>query len=263
MDHLFDLVPVWAFFIFIELIALLPMEVGQRMGARRRRLDEHEPEGPVGNVVGATLALLGFMVALTLGAATARFDTRKEALIDGLNAIETAYRNAALLPDPHRTESRRLLREYVKVRLAMPELFSDPEQLGKLDAQIRSLEDSLWLHAEALARDDRSSEIYALFATSLNEVFQIYNKRIILGAVYRIPLVVWIVMIIVTIIATFGVGFQFGLVGNRSLIANLTLALTFALVMAIIFDIDQPGKGLIGVNQQPMNALYERMQAQE
>src|SRR3954451_10392597 len=100
-DHFLDHVPAWVFVIAVELITLLPIELGQRLGARRRRRREHEPEAPVGNVVGATLSLRGFMVALTLGGATARFDARKAALIDGVNAIETAYRNASLLPEPH------------------------------------------------------------------------------------------------------------------------------------------------------------------
>jgi hypothetical protein len=262
-DHLLDRIPVWAFFVFIALIALLPIELGQRLGARRRESSDREPEGPVGNVVGATLALLGFIVALTMGAATARFDSRKEALIDGVNAIETAFRNAALLPEPHKSEVRKVLREYTSIRLDMPKLYGDPEQLRQLDTRVRALQQSLWSHAEALAKEDRSSEIYALFTSSLNEVIQIHNKRVIIGAQYRISLVVWIVLMIVTVITMLGVGFQFGLAGNRSLIANLMLVFTFALMMTLIFDLEQPGKGLIDVNQQPMYDLYERLRAQE
>jgi hypothetical protein len=71
------------------------------------------------------------------------------------------------------------------------------------------------------------------------------------------------VLVIITIISMFGVGFHFGLVGRRSVIANLILALTFAMVMTIIFDLDQPGKGLIDVSQQPMYDLHERLQAQK
>jgi len=261
-DHILDRVPLWAFFAFVALITLLPIEVGQRVGARRRRLGDHEPEGPVGNVVGATLVLLGFMVALTLGAATARFDARKEALISGVNAIETAYRNAALVPEPHASEIRKLLREYVEIRLEMPQLFDEPDRLRTLDARVRSIQESLWSHAKALAKEDRSSEIYALVTSSLNEVFQIHNKRVILGAHYRIPFLVWVVLMIVTIITMFGVGFHFGLVGSRSVIANWMLVLTYTLVMTIIFDLDQPGKGLIDVSQQPMYDLHERLRAQ-
>jgi ABC-type multidrug transport system fused ATPase/permease subunit len=260
-NHLFDHVPVWVFFLLIALISLVPIEVGQRLGARRRRLAEHEPEGPVGAVVGATLALLGFMVALTLGAATDRFGARKEALIDGVNAIETAYRNASLVPEPHKSEVRKLLRDYVTVRLEMPQHLGNLEQLGKLEVRVRALQAAIWSHAEALADADRSSEIYSLLTSSLNEVFQLYNKRIILGAQHRIPVLVWIILMFVTVITMFGVGFQFGLVGRRSVIANLMLACTFALVMTITFDLDQPGKGLIDVDQKPMHELHERMNA--
>lgn len=262
-EHFLDRVPVGVFFILISLIALTPIEAGQRWGVRRRQMTEHEPEGPVGNVVGATLGLLAFMVALTVGAATARYDARKEALIDGVNAIESAFRNALLLPEPHNSETRKLLREYVAVRLEMPKLYGSPDQLRKMDAQVRGLQKSLWAHSEALAKQDRSSEIYALFTASLGEVMQIYNKRIILGAQYRIPLLLWVVLIVVTIITMFGVGFQFGLAGNRSIIANLTLVLTFALVLTLIFDLDQPGKGFIDVSQQPMYDLYERMSTED
>jgi drug/metabolite transporter (DMT)-like permease len=262
-DHLLDNVPVWAFFILIALLALVPIEVGQRLGVRRRRMTDHEHEGPVGNAVGATLALLGFMVALTVGAAVARFDARKEALIDGVNAIETAFRNASLLPEPHNSASRKLLREYVGMRLEMPRVFGDPDRLRAMETRIRSLQQSLWSHAETLAKEDRSSEIYALFASSLNEVFQVHNKRVILGSQHRIPLLVWVVLMIVTVISTLGVGFQFGLAGNRSPIANLLLGLTFALVMTLIFDLEQPGKGLIDVSQQPMYDLDERLRAEE
>src|ERR1044072_827167 len=111
-QSMLDQVPVWAFFVVIVVFALLPIEVGQRIGESRRRITDHEAEGPVSNVVTAMLALLGFIVALTLGAATVRFDDRKEALIEGVNAIETAHRNAGLLPEPQKSETRRLLREY-------------------------------------------------------------------------------------------------------------------------------------------------------
>src|SRR5262249_20446127 len=145
-DRLLDHVPLWAFFVLIVLITLVPIERGQRWGARRRRIGDHEPEGPVGNVVGATLALLGVMVALTLGAATVRFDSRKEALIEGVNAIETAYRNASLLGKPRQGEIQELLRTYAEIRLDMPKYYEDPEGLRKLDARVRSLEQALWSH---------------------------------------------------------------------------------------------------------------------
>jgi hypothetical protein len=261
-ERILDSVPVWAFFFLITLIALVPIEVGLYLGARRRKNSGNEPDGPIGGVVGATLALLGFMVALTVGSATARFDARKESLIDGINAIDSTFRNAALLPEPHESEIRKLLLEYVQIRRDMPQLYSEPERMRALDTRVRELQRLLWSHAEALANEDRSSEVYAMFTASLNEVIQVHNKRIIIGAQHRIPFLVWVVLIIVTIITMLGVGFHFGLTGTRSLIANLMLAVTFSLVLTLIFDLEQPGKGWVGVSQQPMHDLYERLRAQ-
>jgi hypothetical protein len=41
--------------------------------------------------------------------------------------------------------------------------------------------------------------------------------------------------------------------------ANLALAVTFALVMVLAFDLDRAGEGLVSVNQQPMIDLYQSM----
>ena len=48
--------------------------------------------------------------------------------------------------------------------------------------------------------------------------------------------------------------------GNRRIhTANLALAVTFALVMVLAFDLDRAGEGLVAVNQQPMIDLYKNM----
>jgi hypothetical protein len=260
LNQLMDHVPMWVFFIGMAAVAMASLEAGHRLGGRRRRAEKHENENPVGTVVAATVGLLGFMVALTLGSASARLDARKDAMIDSVNAIESAYLVAGLVPEPHRTETRTLLREYITLRIEMPKAFRNPEELARLDVKARALQDSLWSHAEALAAVDRSSEVYSLYTSSLNEIFRVYNRGNILGSQHRIPLLVWAVLALVTVIAMISVGFQFGLSGNRSIIADLTLALTFALVMSVIFDLDQPEKGMIGVSERPMMELSERMQ---
>jgi hypothetical protein len=182
--------------------------------------------------------------------------------MDGVNAIEAAHRNASLLPEPHKSEVRALLREWVAVRLDMDQYYNQPEGLQALDKRVQSLKQALWSHAEALATADRSSEVYALATASLNEAFAVHNKRVILGAQDRIPLAVWLVLMFVTVNTMLGVGFQFGLTGRRSVIANAMLACTFSLVMTLIFDIDQPGKGVVSVSQQPMHDLNERIREQ-
>ena len=70
----------------------------------------------------------------------------------------------------------------------------------------------------------------------------------------------WLTLIMASSVAMLAVGFQFGIGGSRRIhTAKLALAVTFALVMVLAFDLDRAGEGLIAVNQQPMIDLYEGM----
>jgi hypothetical protein len=48
------------------------------------------------------------------------------------------------------------------------------------------------------------------------------------------------------------VGYQVGMVGLRRLRGTPVLAVAFALVIAMVADIDRPGEGLMRVSQQPI-----------
>jgi uncharacterized membrane protein SirB2 len=99
-----------------------------------------------------------------------------------------------------------------------------------------------------------------LFRRALNDVFNLHTKRVVLGAYYRIPPAMWLALIFASGVAMFAVGFQFGVSGNqRIMAAKLALAITFALVMVLAFDLDRAGDGLVSVNQQPMIDLYQSM----
>ena len=261
-SSLLDNLPLWAFFLMMVVLTLLSIETGQRMGARRRRKEEHEEESAIGTVVGAVLGLLAFVIALTFGAASGRFDASREAMLDDVTAIRTAYLRAGLVPEPHRTATRVLLRDYVELRIGMANVYGNPDQLNALRERTIALQEMLWSHAEALAAKD-SSDIIALYSEGLTEVFSLQTRRVAFGAHFRIPPFVWVVVIMASCISMFVVGFQFGISGRRSFPAQLALALTFALVMQLIFDLDRPGKGVIQVNQQPMIDLYQGLGTQK
>ena len=94
----------------------LAIEAGFQLGRRRSTIVDAEKESPVGAMVGASLGLLAFLLAFTFGFAASRFETRRTILLDEVNAIGTAYLRTATLPDPTRTDSRRLWREYAEAR---------------------------------------------------------------------------------------------------------------------------------------------------
>jgi hypothetical protein len=255
-----DSVSLGVVFVFMVLIALLAIELGFWLGRRSQRKLVNEPVRPVATVVGAVLGMMAFVIALTFGSANNRFDARKEALLDDVTAIQTAYLRANLLPEPQRTTVRSLLRDYVQARVGIVHAYGRSDTLRLVQRRAAALQESMWSHVEVLARSENDARIYGLFATALNEVFSLHTRRVVLGAYYRIPVFVWWVLISASCVAMVAVGFQFGIGSNRRVhTANLALAMTFALVMLLAFDLDRAGEGLVAVNQQPMIDLYRGM----
>src|SRR4051794_40948932 len=110
-----DVLPLWVLFISTLFLILLAEEGGYRLG-KYRGSRAQEKEAPVGEMVVAMLGLLAFILAFTFGLAAARFDTRRQILLDEANAIGTTYLRAGMLPE-RRGEIRALLRDYVDTRL--------------------------------------------------------------------------------------------------------------------------------------------------
>jgi hypothetical protein len=181
-----DALPLWGLFMATLLLVLLSVEGGYRLGKYRRSRSEEEKEAPVGAMAGATLGLLAFMLAFTFGLAAARFDTRRQLLLDEANAIGTTYLRAGMLPD-RRENIRALLRDYVDARL-------EAVRSGNVTEGIRRsehLQGQLWAQAVALGENNPTSIVVGLFVQSLNEVIDLHAKRVTAGLRNRIPGVIW------------------------------------------------------------------------
>jgi ABC-type nitrate/sulfonate/bicarbonate transport system substrate-binding protein len=259
-DYGLDTIPLWVMFASMTLIVLLAIELGRWLGRRSHREVEADSVRPVATLVGAVLGMMAFVIALTFGSATNRFDARKTALLEDVTAIQTAYLRASLLQEPHRTTVRSLLRDYVQVRAGIVHAYGDQQRLQLVQRRATALQKNMWSHVEAMVAADANTRLHAFFAAALNDVFNLHTKRVVLGAHYRIPGFLWWALIVASCVAMVAVGFQFGIGGRRRILtAHVALALTFALVMVLAFDLDRAGEGMIAVNQQPMIDLYQSM----
>ena len=111
-----DLIPLLLFLPLAIAIGMLAVESGYRLGRWRHALASGEKEAPVAAMVASILGLLAFMLAFTFSLAAARFDARRQAVLEEANAIGTTYLRARLLPEPQRSETRDLLRKYTELR---------------------------------------------------------------------------------------------------------------------------------------------------
>jgi ABC-type nitrate/sulfonate/bicarbonate transport system substrate-binding protein len=255
-----DSAPLAAVFASMVALTLLAIELGFLLGKSHRKNIRNKEVTPIATVVGAVLAMMAFVIAFTFGSANARFDARKAALLDDVTAIQTAYLRANLIPEPHRTTVRSLLRDYVQARAGIVYAYGQPDTLRLVQQRAGVLQELMWSHVEAMAEEQGETRVNVLFTRALNDVFNLHTKRVVLGSYYQIPAAMWLTLIFASAVAMFAVGFQFGIGGTQRIhAANLALAITFALVMVLAFDLDRAGEGLVSVNQQPMIDLYQSM----
>src|SRR5262245_19734796 len=177
MHGLLDVLPLWVLFAATLVITQLSFEGGFWVGKQRSRRSEQEREVVGGGLVEGMLGLAAFMLAFTFGAASSHFDTRRQAILDEAKAIRTAYLRADLLPEPHRSEIRNLLREYVEVRLEI----ARSEKIEQAIARSEELHNRLWLQAAASREKPSTSDFAAEFVQPLNEIVALHTRRVIVG----------------------------------------------------------------------------------
>ena len=249
-----DALPLFALFIVILLVVLLSVEFGYRLGKYRRSRHEQEKEAPLGTMVAATLGLLAFILAFTFGLAASRFDNRRQLVLDEANSIGTTYLRAGMLPERGQ-QVRDLLREYVAVRL-------EAVQSGNLAGGIRRSEDiqqKVWTEAETVGNKNPNSIVVGLFIQSLNQMIDLHAERMQAGLRSRIPGAIWLGLFAVAALSLATMGYHAGLSGTRRSLAIVAVAVTFAVVIELIADLDRPQEGILRVSQQALLDVQRSM----
>ena len=258
-----DAIPLWALFAGTILVVMISIEAGYRLGQIAHRWSEDEKESPTSAVAGAVLGLVAFMLVFTFSIVSDRYDARKGLVRDEANAIRTAYLRSDFLPEPDRREAKGLLKQYLNARLAFAQAGNiEPQRVNELLPHAARIQGRLWDMAVANARKDMNSDVAALYIESLNEVNEVHALRVAVGLQARIPIGIWSVLYGLTILGMMGIGYHTGIAGSKRSMATLILALSFALVIAMIASLDRPG-GFIKVTQQPLIDLQGSITAGE
>jgi hypothetical protein len=260
-DFWLDQIPLWGVLFLTAVCIFLVIYIGTVFGLRINRRPDHEKDAPLGTIVAATLGLAGFMIAFSFGITAQVFQTRRQLLLDEVNAIGTTYLRAGMIAEPHGSEVRNLLREYVNARMDMANenLNKNPQKVQETISYCETLQDKMWAHAVEISRTNRSSVIDGLFINSLNQMIDLQTSRVTTGS-YRLPKIIWYVLYIITIISMFMVGYHTGLSGKSNFKAGLLLILTFSFILYLMADLDRATEGYFRLNQKPMLELQKKMQ---
>ena len=240
-------------FIAIVIATLLAFEAGLWLGRWRSRKPNPEALLPARVLVTSALGLLSFILGFTFGLASSHFDSRAEAVFDEATAIGTAYRRADLLPEPERTNARRLIRNYLDVRLEPLHV-----RTGDALARMRHLQERMWAEAVAASRRDGGSPSVVPLTQSLIDV-GVHGERVRTGIRSRIPVGVWLMLNGIMAISVAAAGYHAGLAGTQRSIAAVAYALALAAVIALIAAADIPGSQQLQTSHQALIELRDRL----
>jgi hypothetical protein len=251
----FDVLPLWAVFLVQLAGGWVVLEAGYRAGRWRHERTAEEKDAPVGAMVAAILGLVAFMLAFTFGLAAARFDAKRQTVLEEANAIGTTYLRTQLLPEPQKSETAKLLRDYVDVRVRAVQEGNIAEAI----TQSEKLQELIWQQAVAAADKDHGSIMTGLFVQSLNEMIDVHAKRLLAGVRGRIPLTLWYVLFALAGLGICAMGYQAGLSATRRSPAMMALVVAFAGVLFLIVDLDRGREGFLTVDQTAMTDLQRSM----
>jgi hypothetical protein len=241
------------------LTMMLATEVGYRVGLRRKDRVGDAAREHVNGVQGAILGILALLLGFTFSLSLQRFDSRSEAVVDEANAIGTAVLRIDLLPAPMRDDMRRLLGEYVDLRVQSARLTTvDRGAYRALLARTTALQNTLWERTRAAVALDPGAYPPTMFVEAVNQMFDSFGKR---NAVLdrHVPELVLLLLYVTFVMAGGIVGFACGVAGHRpSLASHLLVALMVVLVF-IVLDLDRPQRGLIRVSDQSLVDLQASM----
>lgn len=236
-------------------VLFLAEELGFRIKTKTKSSSDSIAKSDIALILGAVLTLLALLLGFTYAMSQSRFETRRQLVIDQANAIGTTYLRAKTLPEPSSSEVQELLRQYAALRIEVARSMDDsPEKIREWGNKTKKFHDLLWSHAAALAKTNPNATT-AIFLETLNETIDLYSKRL---AAFRnrVPISIYLVLFIVSAITLWLMGYYFR---SRHEGRILTIVVVFLLVsvMWLIMDLDQPVRGAIKTNQQPLFDLHQ------
>ena len=251
--------PLWLtdLSIFVALLAI--SELMFRTGRSRGRPASEDVHSQITAAQASSLGLLALMLGFTLSMAESRFNARRGVLIEEANAISTTYLRADYLGEPIRSQSRQLIREYVKARRVFYR--ASLAEAPAATARAEELQRQLWALVVSYAPTHLDSDVAALYIESLNQVIDLEATRDV-AVIARLPWTINLLLVIVALVAVGITGYATGIGGARvSVMLYVTPAL-IAVACAIVADLDRARAGHISTGDLPMIRLERWLESQ-
>ena len=255
--------PLWVLVFLFLIVLLIPMEIGFRLGSRKRQ-SHPDPEGESQRdiTLAAMLTLLALMLAFTYSFSMSRADLRKQAIITEVNAMGTAFVRADLLPEAGRSDVRQRLYDYAQSRYVAPGSIRTLAEVQQVVDRSVVIQSKIWPAVKSALRQpgDMTAPERALLISAINNVLDSHTSRM---AVFydRLPTAILALMVLIAGTALGVAAFNSSLSGNPMRWRMTAFAFILSSLMYLILDFDMMMRGFIQVDHSSLVTLIEEMAA--
>ena len=243
-----DQIPILMVFVLFAVFTLVVFEIGYRIGMWWQNRMPGEQEGPTDMLVGSLLALMAFVLAITMGMAADRFDTRRGMVLAEANAIGTTYQRAEYLPAPQAEQVKELMRQYLTHRIAtddQAEVAANIQRSLEIQAELRAI-------TTAVAQSGPRDDLVSSFGESVNEIVTLAQSRVVVGLYARVPDTILVLLLAGSALSLAMVGYSGGLNHRRSILSAVVMIVALGAVTTLVIDLDRPQDGFLRVSQQAL-----------
>jgi uncharacterized membrane protein len=253
LNNIFNDTDAWRTASMLGFAMLVAWQAGRRLG---RRLRVEDTKMPVSKFLDGSLALLGLLLGFSFSLAIVKYDQRRLALLADSNAIGDFYTCATLLKDPVRTQLQSVVRDYTRLRVELASRPVNPAEFEDALERMQHMQDRMTaLVDQALTA---GTPISVSLTNTLNGLISNHAAR--LAAVRdRLPVSVVLLLLLAAVVASLLVGREQGASNETDLAGTICFVALATFVVFVILDLNQPERGLITINQEPMLRLLSSM----
>jgi hypothetical protein len=221
---------------------LLTLELGRRLGIRRRQQDASEADKGSAAVEGAVFGLMGLLIAFAFSGGISRLDIRRDLKLKEANALGTAWLRLDLLSPDDRSALQADFRRYLDLRLA-----DARGSAFRPDPALQEEQRKIWARAIAAAQAAPDNRVATVLLPAINEMFDIASAHYVAVQTHP-PLLIYLLLLVLALLCSLLAGY--GMAGNRERNWTRTLCFVGSLLLAlyVIVDLEFPRHGLIRID---------------
>ncbi len=212
-------------------------------------VDAEGARAGIGTVEGALLALLGLLIAFSFSGAAARFDARRQQIVDEANDIGSAYMLVDLLPPEAQPPLRDKFRLYVDSRLEayrrMPDLAAAKVEFERS----KTLQNDIWTQAVMATHDTGYQPVAMLILPAISKMISISTQRTVALQMHP-PTIIFVMLAGLMLVGALLAGYGMASRKSRNWMHTVAFVVILALTVYVIRDLEFPRlPGLVGLNE--------------